>query len=316
MVEALMNWIRQNAYGQFAHRVFLALVSAAVTIALSYLPHDTILQAIWVVLSSLFIGYVALHQRLNETDESRYRRLFRSRFSYLEKADPEALTTIFAENIRLPVLRWFEEEQGVPLQQVQKIDALDSLARSGDQPGQLIFRTGVRLGQWLEQAKQAEVPALEHFSAAVDEFIGERTDLLGDEIAPGVYLRHVKPGEHRPVGVHMFHPQSRCLFTIETYDSERPRIAVALSLKSSLFDQATDEQWESFKQEVHRLFPCFQPVQGGSGPQRRPIPFFVSAAMPEWDTEREQVPAKLKELMERLPRGPSEDPSASQETAE
>ncbi len=98
----------------------------------------------------------------------------------------------------------------------------------------------------------------------------------------------------------MFHPQSKCLFTVESYDSENKRRSVALSLKSSLFESATDKQWNTFKLKVHELFPYFQPAKGGSGPQRREIPFFVSPAIDDWDTKREQVSQKLANLMQAI----------------
>lgn len=300
MLKSVWNWTRQTAYGQFAYRVILASASAAITIVLSYLPYDTLLQAVWVILSSLYIGYVAMHQRLNETDEVRYRRLFRSRFAYLEKADPDALTTIFAENIRLPVLKWFETEHGVALEKAKKVDALDSLAKSGDQPGQLIFRTGIQLGQWLERSTGQSQPALDFIESELDTFVAERTDLLGTEIGGGIYLREVEPGDQRPTGIHLFHPKSRCLFTVESYDAEKKKQSVSLSLKSSLFQSATDEEWKVFRQKVHDLFPDFQPSKGGSGPQRQETPFFVSLARDDWDTKKEKVAEKLIELMQSL----------------
>jgi len=297
MRKSFLNWMRQTAYGQFFYRVLLAVMSAAITIGLSFLPHDTLLQAIWVILSSLYIGYVAMHQRLNESDEVRYRRLFRSRFSYLERTDPDALTTIFAENIRPPVLKWFEDEHEIPVAKAKKIDALDSLAKSGDQHGQLIFRTGVKLGQWTQRSKEQNQPALEFIESELEAFIAARTELLGTEVGEGIFLREVNLGEHRPTGIHLFHPKSRCLFTVESYDAEKKRRSVSLSFKASLFESATDEDWIAFKQKVHDAFPYFQPAKGGSGPQSRQIPFFVSATLDNWETLRDEVPGKLKLLM-------------------
>ncbi len=201
------------------------------------------------VIASLFMGFFVLRQRLNETDEARYRRLFRSRFAYLERADPEALTTISAENIRLPVLDWFASEYKVPIRDARNIDAFDSLARSGDKPAQLIFRTGVELGKWLGESGDHErtVAGLEE---RISRFVESNVSLLGDEVADGIYVRQIRTGEQRPVGIHLFSPHSRCLFTIEDYDGDRPRQAVALSMKSTMFEQFTDDQWEAFKQQV------------------------------------------------------------------
>ena len=126
-----IKWFRRNVYGQYVARVLLAIGSAAVTIALSYLPYDTILQAIWMIVASMFMGFFVLQQRLNETDDIRYRPLFRTRFAHLDKADPEALTTIFADNIRRPVLDWFADEYDIRISDAKNIDAIDSLARPG-----------------------------------------------------------------------------------------------------------------------------------------------------------------------------------------
>jgi|GEM_PF-4434050 len=113
MLSRIKAWFRRNAYGVSTLRVIVALGSAAISVGLSVLPYDTALQAIWVVISSLFMASLVLRQRLNESDDHRYRRLFNNRFSYLQANDPEALVTIFAENIRPGVLDWFQAEYGV-----------------------------------------------------------------------------------------------------------------------------------------------------------------------------------------------------------
>lgn len=305
----LFRWFLQNAYGQYAARVFIAIGSAVVTMLLSLLPHDTLLQAIWMVIASLFMGFFVLRQRLNETDDVRYRRLFRSRFAYLERADPEALTTVFAENIRPRVLDWFASEYDIPIRDAKNIDALDSLARSGDKPAQLIFRTGAELGQWLGESENHErtVSGLEK---RIDRFVENNLSLLGDELAEGIYLRHIRNGEKRPVGIHLFSPRSRCLFTIEEYEGATTKYAMALSLKSHLFEESTDEQWDAFKQRVQREFPFFNPARGGSGPRKKSVPLFVSPITDGLPPNRETVKAGLLKLMESIePTTPESDQS-------
>ena len=293
-------WFRTNAYGQFTYRVLLAIGSALVTVGLSYLPYDTILQAIWVVISTLFIATFALRQRLNETDEVRYRRLSSGRFEYLQKHNPEALNTVFAQNIRPAVFDWFESEYYVPIKSAKKVDALDSFARSGDLPGQLIFRIGVELGQWLNKNEGDPQKRLAMFEEGIESFINSNESLLGDEVAEGIYLRHVRKGEMRPVGIHMFHPKSRCLFTIEDFDYTPIVKRVALSLKSETVSGLSDEEWNGLKKFVHDTFPYFRPANEGSGPQKQRIPFFVSSAFDDWANEKHQVSGKLRAVMSQV----------------
>lgn len=300
MIRQLRNWFRRNAYGVFTLRILVAAGSALISIGLSYLPHDTLLQAIWVFCSSLFMGWLVLRGRLNESDDTRYRRLFNTRFTWLQNNDPEALTTIFAENIRPRVLQWYESEYRVNVSRAEKIDALDSLARSGDSPGQLIFRTGVQLGQWLRDVPSGDgdVAALE---TRLSEFVLENEALLGNAVGEGLYLRHITRGSRRPIGVHMFHPRSRLLLTVEYYDQEKDRHAVALSVRSHLFENASEADWEKFRAGVLERFPQFRPSHGGSGPQRQQIPFFIGYIEQTPAEADDALAAKLNELADLLP---------------
>jgi len=318
MLRFLPVWFRRNAYGVFTLRVLVALGLASVSILLSFLPYDTILQAIWVIVSSLFMASLVLRERLNESDDARYRRLFHNRFSFLKENDPEALTTIFAENIRPRVLNWFHAEFDVPIHEAEAIDALDSLARNGDDPGQLIFRTGIELGQWLAKTEDEE-DKVANLTKRLQTFVSDNVDLLGEEVAPGVFLRHIRQGERRPVGVHMFHDASKLLLTIEYYGKLEKRTALALSAKSSLF--ANDSNgWETFQQQVHEEFKCFQPAHGGSGPQKPTIPYFVGAIDESPVASNEQLATKLRKLIECLPKPvastpPTEKPADTEDQA-
>lgn len=304
----IQNWFRRNAYGVFTLRLLVAAGSALISVALSYLPYDTLLQAIWVFCSSLFMGWLVLRDRLNESDDTRYRRLFNTRFSWLQANDPEALTTIFAENVRPRVLEWFKSEYRIDVARAKSIDALDSLARSGDAPGQLIFRTGVELGQWLAGVKPGDA-AVGKLERHLTKFVMENESLLGASVGEGVYLRHIKRGSRRPIGVHMFHPQSRMLLTVEYYDQENDRHALALSVRSFLFEHAPERSWESFKAEVLELFPQFRPANGGSGPQRQQVPFFIGYIETTTVESDDVLAKKLLTLSTFLPvpRDPEDD---------
>ena len=296
MFRTLSAWFRRNAYGVFTRRVLIAIGLAAVSVLLSFLPYDTILQAIWVIVSTLFMASLVLRERLNESDDARYRRLFESRFLFLKENDPEALTTVFAENIRPRVLTWFHDEFKIPIHEVDRIDALDSLARNGDDPGQLIFRTGIELGKWLNQS-EPEDDKVKNLSNRLEAFVQQNTALLGEEVAPGAFLRHIRHGEARPVGVHMFHEASRLLLTIEHYGKSEDRTSLALSAKASLF--ANDANlWTEFHRRVHEEFKCFQPAHGGSGPQKPTIPFFVGAIEESLVFSNDQLTAKLVGLLD------------------
>jgi hypothetical protein len=307
MFSLIKAWFRRNAYGVFTLRIIVALGSAAISIGISFLPYDAALQAIWVVISSLFMASLVLRQRLNESDDHRYRRLFNNRFSYLQANDPEALVTIFSENIRPRVLDWFQAECGVVARDVKTLDALDSLARSGDGPGQLIFRTGVQLGKWVQEVQHEldKVPGLE---TRLQQFVVRNEPLLGHRIASGIYLRHIRRGEQRPAGIHMFHPESRLLLTIEHYDEVQKRNAPALSARSHLFAGCDDSVWQTFVRQVYLEFPCFQAANGGSGPQKPSIPFFVGSIDEAPMASDEVLKAKLLKLAKFLPQLPKAEP--------
>ncbi|MEZ6129069.1 MAG: hypothetical protein R3C59_10320 [Planctomycetaceae bacterium] len=315
MFSRIRVWFRQNAYGSFFSRVLWALGAAAVSVGLSFLPYDTALQAIWVVISSLFLAAFALRQRLNESDDVRYRRLFKSRFAWFQVNDPEALVTIFSENIRPPVLDWFETEYGIPVREAKTFDALDSLARSGDRPGQLIFRTGVELGKWIQEM-QDEPEKIACMESRLQQFVRDNEGLLGQQIAPGTFLRIVRRGERRPTGVHLFHPDSRLLLTLEFYDENEKRHAPALSAKAQLFANSTEDEWKGFVKQVHREFPSFQPAKGGSGPQKQTIPFFIGSVDDAPALPEDELKARLLRIAALLPKPQSKNMEEEKEVVD
>ena len=271
MFEKLPVWFRRNAYGRFTVRLVVAFAAAGVSILLSFLPYDTILQAIWVVISSMVMGLVVLRQRLNETDERRYTRLVQTRFNYLINNDPEALNTVFADNLRGRVAEWLDQETSLGFKQLRNFDAMDSLAKNGDLPGQLLLRVGLKVGEWLGKDEgDADSASLEN---RVTQFVDDHKELLGEELNPGVFYRRICLGDHLPTGLHLFYPHSRLLLSVKFYDGDKNRHSLSLSGKAQLFE--SNARWESFKHAVHEAFPEFQPVNGGSGPQKASIPFFV-----------------------------------------
>ena len=300
MFQSIRGWFRRNAFGQFMLRLLVAIGSAIVTIALSFLPYETLLQAVWVVASSMFMGYLALHQRLNESDESRYERLFTSRFAFLRANDPEALNTLFADNLRPRVFEWFSDEFSVNVGDIETIDALDSLSRNGDAPGRLIFRAGIHFGQWLVEAPYKH-DVQPHFEHKIKEFIASQVDLLGDEVADGVFLRHVRIGEQVPTGIHMFHPKSRLLLSIKYYEGSPKKYSISLSARTHCFRE-DDGAWDKFKEAVLELFEDFRPMRGGSGPQRLSVPFFVSSVMDQPVPNEDGLVEKLQQLEKMIPR--------------
>ena len=292
MMQSMRSWFRRNAYGRFTSRLLIAVGSAVVAVLLSFLPYDTYLQAVWVVLSSMFMGFFTLRQRLNETDKVRHSRLVNTRFTFLQANDPDALSTIFADNLRPRAIQWLASETGVPVQNLKHIDALDSLSRNGDLPGQLLLRTGLQFGKWLNsRPSNAETPA--HLDECIHAFILENESLLGQRVSKGVYFRHIRKGEPLATGIHMFHPESRLLLTVKYYDPHESRYSLSLSTRSFLFESNDDARWQRFKNQVREEFPEFVPARGGSGPQRAEIPFFVSQVT-------DGAPAGDKELIAKL----------------
>ncbi|MEM7784436.1 MAG: hypothetical protein AAF623_13865 [Planctomycetota bacterium] len=292
MINGIKNWFRRNEYGKFAFRLIIAIGSAIVAVLLSLFPHDTVLQAVWVVASTMFMGFVVLRQRLNETDDVRFQRLFKARFAYLQANDPEALNTIFAENLRPRVMDWFAQESGVEIKSVNKIDAVDSLAKNGDVPGQLLMRTGVEFGKWFQEVWDRE-DKIPHFNYRVQKFIDDHEHLLGEKLEDGFYFRRIRIGENVPTGIHMFHDTSRLLMSLKEY--EEGRASLSLSARTHVFEVHGND-WDKFKTQVHRLFPEFQPVNGGSGPQRVEIPFFVGSVSAYPVSVDEELKTKLKKL--------------------
>lgn len=297
MIDELRDWFRRNAYGRLTVRIGLAVSAAGVSIVLSFLPYDTILQAFWVVVSSLVMGFVVLRQRLNETDERRYNRLVNARFNYLINNDPEALNTVFADNLRSRVFQWLHTETGVDFKQFPNADALDSLAKNGDLPGQLILRLGLNVGSWIGAAKGNDHST--ELKKRLGEFVEEHESLLGDAIDEGIYFRRIRLREALPTGIHLFHRSSKLLFAVKYYDEEMHRHSISLSAKAVHFE-GQDAEWERFKEQVFECFPEFQPVSGGSGPQKARIPFFVGPINQDAPDE-DDLRDRLKRLATAVP---------------
>lgn len=100
----------------------------------------------------------------------------------------------------------------------------------------------------------------------------------------------------------MFHPESRLLLTMEHYDEIQKRNAPALSARSHLFAGCDDSVWQTFVREVYLEFPCFLPANGGSGPQKPSIPFFVGSIDEAPMQPDDVLKAKLLKLAKYLPK--------------
>ena len=299
------------------HKIYLKDVQAgvvAVTVAyvLSYLPFSNILQAIWILSSSIYLSTRGFKSRMNEDDELRHKRLQEERFAFWQKKDPETLKTLFSHNLTTQVLEWIDEELEVPISDLDEIHALDSLSRIQEKPGRLILKTGFLLGAWNTQWHHKQLDETNHQDTAEDSneltdrkrsyfkeclqtWIQEHRFLLGEEITSGTYLCHLgKDQLQRPIGVHLLTPESKILLSLETRptptidnheDSQindqnlNPSVhrlgSVSLSLQSSFTQSLSKEEWISFKEQLFEIFPIFKRVNGGSGSQSQHIPFFI-----------------------------------------
>ena len=121
-------------------------------------------------------------------------------------------------------------------------------------------------------------------------------ELLGEQFAPGIFYRKINKGEAFATGIHMFHEASKLLFSVKFYASGKERNSLSLSSRDSLF--ADEDSWIAFKEKVHQLFKEFRPVNGGSGPQKREIPFFISSTMESVAYTDAEVETRLRELAE------------------
>ena len=306
---------KSSLYYQYFRSIGLGLLSAGVTIALSFLPYADWLQALWVIVSTAYLATRSFNRRVNEDDTQRFKRLNEERIRFWSRRDPDVLNALFSQNVGSKQLDWLSEELDVDLSSLDEIHALDSLSQAGDQPGQLSLRAGLLLGRWQaevemdqsDESSEKERDLLSGLQSQLHEWITEHETLLGKEIAPNIYLRHIKQGERRPVGIHLFSEKSKLLFTYEELtsprheDKERPATySVALSLDAQLTRSLSDEEWDAWLASLFEAFPYFRRVQQGSGPQRRDIPYFIQPRLPVDTLNTEDLVVQLSKLYEQL----------------
>jgi hypothetical protein len=308
------------AYQQYLRHIGVGLTSALITVALSFLPFSDLLQALWIFASTIFIATRSLKSRLNEGDEARFRRLYEERVKLWSRLDPDVLKALFSQNLSDRHLAWLDAELGLPLSTLEEVHALDSLARAGDQPGQLSLRAALLLGEWraelergvehtLEEGALNEEGRLEGYRERLISWTEAHTHLLGEQLAPGLFIREIKLGEQRPIGVHLLSPSSDMLFT---YEERAPRegeegeshitsYSVALSLSASRTQGMSEEAWSTWRDELYRRLPMFQRAHNASGPQRRDLPFFIQPKLSKAELNLPSIKAELQALYSALP---------------
>ncbi|BBM82229.1 hypothetical protein [Candidatus Uabimicrobium amorphum] len=263
-------------YKKFYKEITAGFFIALATIALGYLPYDDFWQGAWVFLSTSAAAWMALKTRVKESDADRYSRLAKGYFSYWIKKDPQKVEGLFANNVPYSVVEWLKKEENCNLFDCDVPHVVDSWCRVGDEPGELIFRSGLNLGKMLSDKDNREVH--EFLSEKFVELVQEKRKLLGEEIAPHVFYKELKEGDYRPTGVHISDAYSECLIIRERRDwdgatSER----ISLGLKKDYLEQLSDEEWDTVKNTIiYKHCPYFRPVGGGSGPQKKYVPLFLT----------------------------------------
>ena len=280
-------------YRRLYKSLLFGFVVAVATVSLGALPEDDLIQGIWVFLSTSIAALVAFRQRLKEDDEQRYARLAKSYFKYWIKKDPKAIEGLFASNVPYSVVRWLQKEAGCDLSKCDCMHSVDSWARFGDEPGELIFRAGLNFGKMLGETKVSSQEAEKIISQKLKSFTEDSLSLLGEEIHPNVFYKEIKEDDCYPAGIHMSNSKSECLAVLirekrgekqlETFNK------ISFGLKREYLESISDDEWEMIKRDIiYPTFPFFKPVNGGSGPQKKLVPLFL--------TEKNLTEAMLKDF--------------------
>lgn len=263
-------------YKKFYKEITAGFCIAIATIALGYLPYDDFWQGAWVFLSTSTTAWIALKTRVKESDAERYSRLAKGYFRYWIDKDPQKVEGLFANNVPYSVVEWLKKEENCNLLDCNVPHIVDSWCRVGDEPGELIFRSGLNLGKMLSENDDKEIH--EFLSEKFMQLTKEKRKLLGEELAPHVFYKELTEGDYRPTGVHMSDPYSECLIIRERHDrdgviSER----ISLGLKKDYLEELSDEEWEVIKKTIiFKHCPYFKPAGGGSGPQKKQVPLFLT----------------------------------------
>ncbi|WP_372370252.1 hypothetical protein [Candidatus Uabimicrobium sp. HlEnr_7] len=269
-------------YKRFYREITAGFFIAIATIGLGYLPGDDFLQGIWVFLSTSTAAWIALRTRVRENDEERYSRLAKSYFRHWIKEDPQKVEGLFAANVPYSVIDWFQKEANCNLLKCNSPHVVDSWSKVGDEPGELIFRSGLRLGKMLRESKENNCKTQEFLSKKFSEFAQNGKELLGEEIAPHVFYKKLKKGDYRPVGIHISNSHSECLIVSEKQERQNGESTItinriSLGFKQEQLEALNEEEWEYAKKHIiFQHFPYFKPAQGGSGPQKKVVPLFLT----------------------------------------
>ena len=111
--------------------------------------------------------------------------------------------------------------------------------------------------------------------------------LLGEELSQGLFYRVLQKGEARPIGIHICDPESLCLFCVEEKEEDEiGQYSVSISLKQSVTQDFSDESWMFLKESLLERFPFFKRINGGSGPQKATVPFFIQPHLQICETQK------------------------------
>lgn len=268
-------------YKRFYTSIFFGFVIAIATVCLGYFENDDLYQGIWVFLSSTITAIVIFKRRIKENDEERYARLAKSYFQHWIKKDPQIVEGLFASNVPYSVVRWFEKETACNLLACDDSHSVDSWAKLGDEPGELIFRAGLNLGKIIGDDEASKKNIELKISNELKTFTNESLHILGEEIAPGVFFKKLEKGDSHPAGIHISQKKSKCLaMVVQEKRGEKDSDVfnkVSFGLKKEYLEKLSDIEWENVKESIiYDIFPFFKPVLGGSGPQKKDVPLFLT----------------------------------------
>ena len=252
---------------QLFKSTFIASLTAGFTIWFGVtFEYDDYYQAALQFFSILYMSHKSLNTRKNEHEFQRKNRVAKAKFQNLLQKDPGLAEGLFADNVPLAVIRWFQKETGVDLFKVPKLEVVDSFSKVGDAPGNLIFRTGIVLGKLIGNWERSKKGSLEDYlSKGFEKFYQENKILLGEEISKGVFYKNLVFGNNRPIGIFLYHEECKCLVIEEKDESFKDSmVKISLCFKKSLFETIDENVWKEIKEGIHRAKPLFAPGAGRS----------------------------------------------------
>lgn len=313
-----MPMLKSPVYRLYARSLVVGLFVALGTYALGWLPHGDLLQAIWVLISATVTATLVLRRRLREDDDTRYTRVASKHFRHWIRVAPDLVQGLFAANVPRSVLEFFEKETGCRLSECDDHHVVDSWARKDDPPGALVFRAGLELGRMVEAARAEGTELGEFLSSRFRTIVTDGRELLGHEVAPGVFVRQIASGEFRPAGVHICHPESRVLGVVERFEYGSNAVTtVSVGLKREDYAHLSPEGWNELRETLFGFFPYLRPSAGGSGPQKQRVPLFLAEqpltdeTVAEFERTLARAHATLVERFGATPSPPRPEASAA-----